>query len=74
MVIRCKFPVISYLFLVGEAGKRIHSMQGEDTLSVEPKKKKIAIDKEKARNTLCVPADVLERSMRREVFGNKIQL
>ena len=53
MVIRCKFPVISYLFSVGEAGKRIHSMQGEDTLSVEPKKKKkIAIDKEKTRNTL----------------------
>lgn len=44
-----------------------------DTPSVEPKKKKkkIVIDKEKARNILHVPVDLLERSMQREVFGNK---
>ena len=67
MVIRCKFPVISYLFSV--VGGR-----GTDTLSVEPKKKKIVIDKEKTRSILHVPIDLLERSMQRGVFGNKITI
>ena len=67
VVIRCKFPVISYLFSV--------LGWGTDTLSVEPKKKKkFVIDKEKARSILHVPIDLLERSMQREVFGNKITI
>lgn len=45
-----------------------------DTPSVEPKKKKIVTDKEKARNILYVPIDLLERSTQREVFGNKIMI
>lgn len=64
MVIRCKFLVISYLFWVGG-----------DTLSAKQKKeKKIVMGKEKARNTLHASIDLPEKSMHREMFGNKIQL
>lgn len=43
-----------------------------DTPSVEPqKKKKIVIDKEKARNILHVPVDLLERSTQREVLATR---
>lgn len=62
--IRCKFPVISDLFWVW--GKYY---QLDQTLT-----KKIDTGKEKARNTLHVPDNVLEKRVLREVFGSKIRL
>lgn len=66
MVIRCKFLVISYLFWVG--GIHLSAKQKKK------KKKKIVMGKEKARNTLHASVDLPEKSMHREMFGNKIQL
>lgn len=62
MVVRCKFPVISYLCWVwGKYQKK------EKIFFLET-------GKEKARNPLHMPDNILEKKGSKEVFSHKIQL
>lgn len=62
MVIRCKFPVISYLLWVW--GKYYQLNNNNDN-------NKIDTGKEKARNTLYVPDNVLEKRVLRKYLATR---